>query len=722
MPEDGVALIEWNNPGAVGAHDGYVNEQDVYYQILRYDSALGWQVIADHVEETSYTDRDFVIPEGFQQESASYGIYAFNESGQSEPSSMTITLGKPYGMPYGESFTEVSLQTYPWRIQLLEGSSGWNVDNGLSGNVKPQDDDLGMLRFTNTDFQGLPSAENIISPRISLVGSQNPMVAFYMWHGFEAESEDLYLTLSVMADDAAPVEVGTFGYNDGTTGWGRHVIELAQFKDADNIQLIFRAYAYDGSASLYVDAISVDEYADQDIRVESFSIPERIEVGETGEITLRVLNGGFESVGTYSVDLYRDGTLAESKTGSNLASNAVSDFTFEIKPDMTEAGQTYNYFVELALEGDGIASNNTTDTIAVYINGPKYPKVSDLTGESDGTAVSLAWTCPSGEMRDAVTEGFDEYEPYLIEGFGDWITYDGDGDPVIYFNSPVTIPNQYEPQAWQVWNRDLAGFGAFDQLTPHSGDQYIVAWSASNLQTLSSAPNDNWLISAEVAGYTDVSFFAKETNTTAGPEYFEFLYSATDQSPESFVKIGSGEITENEWREFAFTLPDDAKYFAIRHCTQVNGQTLIIDDITYTPLYGSTTELECTGYNVYRDGELIAEGVTEPSYRDSEVTDGLHTYQVSVVWNAGESMLSEPCTVEFKAGVETLTAGNVRVYDADGKIVVRNAVEGMPLAIFAVDGRMLHSTVVSGNCVEIPVGQGMYLVRVGNVSYKVIVR
>lgn len=32
----------------------------------------------------------------------------------------------------------------------------------------------------------------------------------------------------------------------------------------------------------------------------------------------------------------------------------------------------------------------------------------------------------------------------------------------------------------------------------------------------------------------------------------------------------------------------------------------MIDDVTYTPLYGGTSDLTLKGYNIYRDGELIA--------------------------------------------------------------------------------------------------------------------
>lgn len=54
-----------------------------------------------------------------------------------------------------------------------------------------------------------------------------------------------------------------------------------------------------------------------------------------------------------------------------------------------------------------------------------------------------------------------------------------------------------------------------------------------------------------------------------------------------------------------------------------------------------------TTYNVYRNGEKIASGITEKTYKDTGLSPNTeYTYQVSAENSAGESELSDPITVK----------------------------------------------------------------------------
>ena len=79
------------------------------------------------------------------------------------------------------------------------------------------------------------------------------------------------------------------------------------------------------------------------------------------------------------------------------------------------------------------------------------------------------------------------------------------------------------------------------------------------------------------------------------------------------------------WKEYKFTLPEDAKYFAIRYRGNTDsGFFVMLDDIRYVPAAESPV-LE--GYDIYRDGAIIAENVKAPgSYTDAFKTDGRNTY------------------------------------------------------------------------------------------------
>lgn len=118
----------------------------------------------------------------------------------------------------------------------------------------------------------------------------------------------------------------------------------------------------------------------------------------------------------------------------------------------------------------------------------------------------------------------------------------------------------------------------------------------------------------------------------------------------------------------------------------------MIDDVTYTPLYGGTSDLTLKGYNIYRDGELIASSVTEPTFVDKVAADGNYTYRVSVVYAEGESMLSEPVSVNVADGIATITSNvgsKFNVYGVDGALIRKDAssLSGLKKGVYIIGNK-----------------------------------
>ena len=101
-------------------------------------------------------------------------------------------------------------------------------------------------------------------------------------------------------------------------------------------------------------------------------------------------------------------------------------------------------------------------------------------------------------------------------------------------------------------------------------------------------------------------------------------------------------------------------------------------------------------YNFYRDGELVAENLTELTYKDTEMAiDAQHCYAVQSVFEKGVSDLSEAACANYFAGlyenngkvnifpnpttdkitIECAGMTSIEVYSADGKLVQRIKVE-----------------------------------------------
>lgn len=723
MNENNKAVLTWDKVTEEGLHGGYVNPDDVQYVLCRYNEynwTNPWEPVTDYTSDLTVTDETFSPLYGAQQQYVDYLLVAVNSAGTSEGTGVGIVLGEPYERPYDESFAYGFASKDPWTLYATSYNYAWNMSTGSGIAVKPYDGDEGMLQFS---YIAEDSNDQVITgPRISLNGSESPELSFFMYHGFEAEPEDLTLKVYTNYDDEGWENSANVAYNNGATGWVRYSVPLRT--DADNIQIAFGAYAADASASIYVDAISIDESTENDLALTSISIDEkRIEAGESTTVNVGVANYGTNKAEGYKVVLLRDNEVIDTKQGETITQNAMAQVAFEINTTKAEATKTYIYRAAIEYEPDTYTDNDSTSTVRLYVHGSNLPVAENLTGSTSGNSVTLNWEKPAkSEIADKVTDDFEGYESFIIEGIGDWKTYDGDGTPTVYFGGP-TISHAFEAKAWQVWAPVEAGFtlDKFEVLTPHSGDKYLTCWAASD-GVSTTLPNDDWLISSDVIGGTDVSFYYKMPNEGSDPQVFEMMYSTTDQEPENFIAFDRDSIVSGtDWVLFEYTLPADAKYFAIRSCSKGSYTVALLDDITYTPLYGSTSEITLTGYNVYRDNQLIASNVTGQTYTDSNPGEGTHVYNVTAVWKEGESNYSNSYESSIGSGIDASTAEQgIKVYAIDNAIVI-NGAKGYTVNVYTLAGLQTFSCKAEDST-TVSIQQGIYLVKVGNKTFKIVVK
>ena len=674
MNENKQAEVTWEKVGAVGEHGGYVNPDDVKYQLYRYNEYNWdnhWEQASDLTTDFTLTDADKMVY--WQQEFVNYMLVASNAAGPNSGDMFGIVLGEPYTLPYEETFDyygSAGINNACWTLFADTYYYAWKEVDGNGLAVKPYQGDKGMLMFSYIDDDS--NNQVMTTPRVDLSTAVAPELSFYMYHGFEAEPEDLTLTVMANYDDEGWQEVATIPYNNGCDGWSRTAIQLTTGKN--NVQFALQGQAADASAAIYIDAFKVDESVAHDIAMENIAISEkRVDAGKDVTITVGIANYGTEKASGYTVELYRDGEKVAEQAGVELENNETAQLPFEVKTTKHDASKTFVYSALAVAEEDANEANDATKEVKLFVKGNSLPTAENLQGVSAATGVALTWEAPATDERtDAVTDGFDDYDSFIIEGIGDWLTYDGDGTQTVYFGGP-DIANAYEPKAWQVWAPVEAGFSLerFPVLTPKSGDKILACWAASN-GVDATLEQDDWLISSDVLGGTDVNFWYRVPNDGSDPQVFEILYSTTDQEPENFIVLDRDSLGgTTDWRQFEYTLPADAKYFAIRNCSYGSYTVAFIDDMTYTPLYGSQSKLTLKGYNVYRDDELIATEVNTLSYIDKpEVVQG-HTYAVAAVWAEGESNLSNDYVSEMGttgiSSAATSTTGKEKAYNAAGQ-------------------------------------------------------
>lgn len=722
MNDDNLAVLTWDKVGEVGIHGGYVNPDDVQYTLYRYneyDYMDHWQAVTDATSGLTLTDEDYYPSWGAQQEYVDYIVRASNKAGTDEGTGVGIVLGEPYALPYAESFPSATPAYTPWTLFADSYNYAWNNVSGSGLSVKPYDGDEGMLQFQYLSEES--NKQVITGPRVSLAETVNPELSFYMYHGFETEEDELQLDIYVNYQDQGWELVKSVPYNNGADGWTRYSLPLdATSKD---VQFGFAATAVDASAAIYVDAIQIGESTANDIVLQSFSATKRLEQGETGTATVAVANYGRNSADAFEVVLLKNGEKIASQQGTNLAQNDVKTFTFPLPTSKVDASTTLKLQAVAVWNADENTANDSSAVASLYVHGSTLPTAENLTGDVQVSSVTLNWQAPAtNEVADATTDDFDSYEAFIIDNIGDWQTYDADGFSTGYFSGPE-IPHVYEAKAWQVYNPETAGFSLekFPVLTPHSGAQYLTSWVASEYG-YEASPQDDWLISPEVKGGTDIDFYYRVPNAGSDAQTFEILYSENSDDAADFIRLDRDSVEgTTDWVHFVYTIPSSAKYFAIRNVTKGNYTVACLDDLTYTPLYGSTTELTLKGYNVYRDNELIGTveaGVT--SFSETVTDTDAHDYHVTAVWDAGESNYSNGYTADIAAAIsKPAAAGSLSVKGGRQSILVAGAED--TVYVYGAAGQTVACTSVNGSAV-IAVPAGVYAVKANGATVKVIVK
>jgi len=532
---------------------------------------------------------------------------------------------------------------------------------------------------------------------------------------FKYSAEDVNTTSISVVKDGVEIPVKTFSNADLVPeNWNKVTVPLDDFK-GQSVQFQITGENTCEVAILAYDAIKIANNLDYDLSAAITSAPVKVAADQEFNVTVEVSNVGALDVESYTVDLYRDGEVVDTKTVQRkLASDESANVTF--KQTLTVASESADYKAVVVCDTDMDVTNNETGAVTVTRKLSTVPVVTGLTGEKTETGNSLSWDAiVIGEPVPAeVTEDFESGESFADE-FADWTFVDVDGGENGGFQN-AEIPGHPERSAYSffIFDASAPGFGDGEyaaSFAAHSGDKYLAT-----MFQYDNSPIDDWAISPLLPGTAQtISFYAMSYNDRYR-ETIEIWYSNVDStSPEDFQKITTFENLPKEWTEYTADLPEGAKRFAIRSCA-TGSFMLMLDDVTYTKLDGFIGTL--LGYNVYCDGVKVNENLlTETTYLHTPADTEAHTYAVTAVYDKGESEFSELLTIE-KSGIDMVSSVAVKV-SVEGKSIVVTGAEGKTVTINAVDGKTVYNAVGDA---RVTVAPAVYLVTVDIKTVKVIVK
>lgn len=719
---EGQVIVSWT-PVTTDINGLTLPAGEVTYKLVKAEgNAL--VTIAENLTGESYPYQAVAAGE---QDFVQVGVQAVTSAGEGD---LAATDMIPVGTPYNglsESFPGGSLN-YIWGLSSIDGGTVNLLGDADLEGITSQDADDGFIAIQG---QYIDTGADFFSGLISLDGIENPGLVFYTYNivGENGDADINEITVSVKElgqEEWTPV-MGPKTVDELCGGvpdeWGRVQVSLGAYANKTiqfQITGIVKKYAY-----MFFDKFSIGSILAHDVAATVISAPGKVKTGENYTVGVTVANEGAQVAEAFSVELYADEELVETKAVETLETGKSTNVSFE-RTMPALATEPVTYFAKVVYAADENAENNQTSSIEVVPVVSNLPVATDLQASNVEAGIKLTWNEPNleGGVAEQVTDDFEDGDAFAAQ-YGDWTFADLDGSPVGGFQD-MEIPGitSFETTgSFWIWDQSQLGNETF---AAHSGSKYLFALFNADGTGNPPVQNNDWAISPELTGDAQtISFYARSYDTSGQyPENVAVYYSTGSKEASDFIKIeGAGSnAVPGEWTEFTADLPAGAKYFAIV-CESYDSFMLMVDDVTYTPA-GLTANLEIAGYNVYRDGVKINEApVADCEYVDSNVVEGTqYTYVVTVVYtDKGESKGSDEVVITREdVSVDGIGDGAVSIKAENGKVVVLNA-EGLDVVVAAANGAVVYSG--AGELkTEVAVANGVYVVTAGKTVRKVIVR
>ncbi len=688
-----------------------------------------YELIKTGLEETSIELRaqEPLAP----QEWVQYRVAAVSEGGESElAKSALVPVGPADKAPYRESWAGKEASHLVGTTANCVGDT-WMVVGGFSYNnrdVDPQDGDGGMMGLENT----VPDETiSMFTAKIDLSDVSAPALSFWVYNYIGDNGKDNANEIEVKIigdndDDFQHLETIVIGETGPQRQWNKVIVPLSGY-EGQTVRLRLEATVIT-AIYMHVDNIEVNTSSPCNLAATDFSAPLSVNPDSEFKLEFIVHNNGDSVIENAEAALVRNGEKVQTHNISKLLSGERLKITFKDKLNVLDADEV-EYHGLVSATGDLIDSDNSTSKGIVYLRRNGCPIVKNLTAVADETGISLSWSVP--DMTEAApahtTEGFEDAPAWKSDVDGwtfldlDRATIGGIGKkqlPVSGQQSFFVIDDTY---------KELNDANSGTRFKAHEGTHSL--WSMYSMRGTTYVQSDDWAISPELyGGPQTVNFWASSFEADKGQnqylESFEVLASTTGNETEDFELISRVDNVHAKWTNYDFYLPAGTRYLAIR-AVSYDKYLLMIDDVRFIPAGGTPKELTLAGYHVYRDGERITSApLASNTFVDTDVVpEQTYNYRVTAHYGTdGESDGSEQAVATAATnGIDSICGSSaMNVYSRGGYICIRGA-EGENITVVSAAGLVIASELGEALS-EIAVAPGVYLVKVGTDTFKVICR
>lgn len=650
-----------------------------------------------------------------------------------------------------ENFDETTLPS-GW-VTMGNGVNNWYVSTSNIAGGKPNE---AQLKWT-PPFNGV---SRLVSPSVDLSDVSSAVMTLRHYPSFFGANQAIVGVATSSDNGTTWNSVWSEQYN---TNGQYTILETIESPDFGKDNVMFCIYFEGNSYAIsdwYFDDFEVYTVESLGVELTSIDVPSIVNHGEHG-ISFTVRNTGSSKIESLKVRYIIDGETYEQTFNTDIPSMEYQQLTFEDKYLM-QPDDSYNLQVKIITvngEYDDEADNSlSVDIVSALGYTQMIPMIEHFSSSTCGPCVNVNYQMAALTVDH---EGQYTYTKYTTNGpgLGDpYYTAEG-GTRMTYYNV-MGVPQTF-------LNGVDQGNAAVTE------DSFVNAFESSafaNVRGSYTIEGNTINITADFMSYFDmenirafVTVNEKTTTENASSngetEFHHVMMKMLENAEGNEITINAGEyqrlelsydmsstfVEEMDDLEVALWLQNyDTKeiynsHFAYEnseHCHPVKDLLAIVGGDAPPTLYLSWNKPENgtpVGYDVYVDGELMADNLNDTYYsnEDEDICYNAKTAEVVAVYEDGKTSVGVAMIIVRDTNVEETTCGNISVYPNPANDVVKVSIvngQQTTVMIYNVMGMLVETHYVTSatntNEIEINISDynpGVYFFDVNGEVVKVVV-
>lgn len=233
-------VLSWAAPAA-GVNGGVLDYDHLTYAVAAVypdaaEESEQIKMLAQGITSTSY---EYARPATDNQELCYYAVLPVTPQGVGAATIYYTILGKPYAVPFAESFGNGEPSTGLWLS--LSGQGGplqcgptYEIGMGDYG-AAPQDNDHGAFFFLNGNYSDYRGTISIATPKFDVNGASKPVLSFYLYKGNQSGiyGQAPEMRISASNDETEFTLLDRIEWNEETPGWIKYEYPLDSFTDKE---------------------------------------------------------------------------------------------------------------------------------------------------------------------------------------------------------------------------------------------------------------------------------------------------------------------------------------------------------------------------------------------------------------------------------------------------------------------------------------------------------